>query len=88
MAAAGTHGPEAAIRCWPGRDLARVRPDAAKRQHGFPGAPLPLHRRRRAASGRNHELPDDLPALIRVRDLVLKLEEREGPNCIVNDSYE
>ena len=87
-AAAGAHGQEAVVRCWPGRDLARVRPDVAKRQHGFPGAPSPLHRRRRAASGRNHELPDDLPAVIRVRDLVLKFEEREGPNCIVCDSYE
>jgi len=35
-AAAGAHGQEAVVRCWPGRDLARVRPDVAKRQHGFP----------------------------------------------------
>ena len=87
-AAAGTHGLEAVVRCWPGRDLARVRPDAAKHQHGFPGAPSPLHRRRRAASVRNRKLPDDLPTMIRFRDLVLKFEEREGPNCIVCDSYE
>ena len=52
-AAAGAHGQEAVVRCWPGRDLARVRPDVAKRQHGFPGAPPPLHHRRRAPYDRH-----------------------------------
>ena len=38
-----------------------------------------------AATGR---IPDDLPAVIRVRDLVFKFEKREGSNCEVSDSDE
>ena len=38
-----------------------------------------------AATG---QIPDDLPAVIRVRDPVLEFDKVKGPNCIVCDSNE
>ena len=87
-AAAGAHGQEAVVRCWPGRDLARVRPDVAKRQHGFPGAPPPLHHRRRAPYDRHRRasVPPLLPNP--VRDCLLEFDVSQGPSCNVIDSSE
>ena len=87
-AAAGAHGQEAVVRCWPGRDLARVRPDVAKRQHGFPGAPPPLHHRRRAPYDRHRRasVPPLLPNP--VRDCLLEFDVSQGPKCNVIDSGE
>ena len=33
-------------------------------------------------------IPDDLPAVIRVRDPVLEFDKVKGPNCEVSDSCE
>ena len=74
-AGAACHRRPGRRRSWPGRvgpPLSKMRPPSSA--HQPPGAPPPPHRRRRASSGRNRKLSDDLPAVIRVRDFVLKFD--------------
>ena len=83
MAAVGACacGQEATGRLWPSQSHLRVRLGASDLAGPSPAAVGPSP----AATGR---IPDDLPAVIRVRDLVLKFEKREGSNCKVCDSNE